>query len=77
LRQDEVEAGGREMKMRPEVRIARETMIQACVSEAALADERGNADVAEAIRRETLRLAKRLTPETYWYGLGEPKPENG
>lgn len=54
---------------------AREAMIAGCINAALGASEGDNPELAAAIREETLRLAKRLTPETYWHGLGEPKPE--
>lgn len=60
---------------RAELKLAQEDMIQACINAMTSASDRGDTERAEEIRRETARLAKRLTPETYWYGLGEPKPE--
>lgn len=55
---------------------AREAMIQGCINAALGASEEANPELAAAIREETLRLAKRLTPEIYWHGLGEPMPES-
>lgn len=54
---------------------AREAMIAGCVNAALAASEDGNQELAAAIRVETLKLSKRLTPDTYWHGLGEPTPE--
>ena len=53
---------------------ARETMIAGCINAALGASEDGNEELAAAIRAETLKLAKRLLPDTYFHGLGEPYP---
>lgn len=56
----------REMKQ-----AARDAIIQACINEALHASERDETELADAIRIEATKLAKRLTPHTAWYGLPE------
>lgn len=50
---------------------ARDQIVQACINLALVISERGDAELSEAIRLETVKLAKRLTPETAWHGLPE------
>lgn len=50
---------------------ARDQIIQACINAVLVISERGETELSEAIRFETVKLAKRLTPETTWHGLPE------
>jgi hypothetical protein len=58
--------------MKRELKLAaRDKIIQACINEALHASERDEPELAEAIRAEATKLAKRLTPDTAWHGLPE------